>query len=54
MILAALGVEQAMAHIGEGEAFGVFGASALGGGLAVYLGGNGGVRQDLPGCHGPS
>jgi len=39
VIHAALGVEQAMAHIGEGEAFGVFGASALGGGLAVYLGG---------------
>jgi low temperature requirement protein LtrA len=36
VILAALGVEDAMAHIGGGEPFGWFGASALGSGLAAY------------------
>ena len=39
IILAALGVEDAMAHITEAEPFGAFGAAALGSGLAVYLGG---------------
>lgn len=38
VVLAALGVEDAMAHIHEAEAFGWFGASALGGGLALYVG----------------
>ncbi|WP_350348423.1 low temperature requirement protein A [Agromyces sp. G08B096] len=37
VILAALGVEDAMAHIHDVEPFGWFGASALGGGLALYL-----------------
>ena len=36
MILAALGVEEAMAHIADPEAFGWFGASALGAGIALY------------------
>ena len=36
VILAALGVEEAMAHIADPEAFGSFGASALGAGLALY------------------
>jgi len=39
VILAALGVEVAMAHIGDGEPFGWFGAAALAGGLAVYAAG---------------
>ena len=36
VILAALGVEDAMAHIGEAEPSGWFGASVLAAGLAVY------------------
>ncbi len=36
VILGALGVEEAMAHIGDPEPFGWFGASALAAGLAVY------------------
>ena len=36
VILAALGVEEAMAHIGDAEPFGWFGASALAAGLALY------------------
>jgi low temperature requirement protein LtrA len=39
VILAALGVEEAMAHIGDAEAFGWFGASALASGLVAYLAG---------------
>ena len=38
VILAALGVEETMAHIGDAEPFGWFGASALAAGLAVYIG----------------
>lgn len=37
IILAALGVEDAMAHIHDVEGYGWFGASVLGSGLAVYL-----------------
>jgi low temperature requirement protein LtrA len=37
VILTALGVEEAMAHIGDAEPFGWFGASALAAGLAVYM-----------------
>ncbi|KRE31006.1 low temperature requirement protein A [Agromyces sp. Soil535] len=37
VILAALGVEEAMAHVGDAEPFGWFGASALAAGLAVYV-----------------
>jgi low temperature requirement protein LtrA len=37
VVLAALGVEVAMAHIDTSEAFGWFGASALAGGVAAYL-----------------
>jgi low temperature requirement protein LtrA len=36
VILAALGVEQAMARTGDAEPFGWFGAAALAGGLATY------------------
>jgi low temperature requirement protein LtrA len=36
VILAALGVEEAMAHIGDAEPFGWFGASALAAGLVAY------------------
>jgi low temperature requirement protein LtrA len=36
VILAALGVEEAMTHIGDAEPFGWFAASVLGSGLAVY------------------
>lgn len=39
IVLAALGIEQAMAHVEAGERLGLFGASALGGGLALYLAG---------------
>ena len=38
VILAALGVEEVMAHIGDPEPFGWFGAAALGSGLALYVG----------------
>ena len=37
VILAALGVEEAMAHIGDAEPFGWFGAAALASGLAAYM-----------------
>jgi low temperature requirement protein LtrA len=37
VVLAALGVEEAMAHIGEAEPLGWFGASVLAAGLAAYL-----------------
>ncbi|WP_166877723.1 low temperature requirement protein A [Salinibacterium sp. ZJ450] len=36
VILAALGIEEAMAHIGETEPFGWFGAAALASGLTTY------------------
>ncbi|WP_167043161.1 low temperature requirement protein A [Salinibacterium sp. ZJ454] len=36
VILAALGIEEAMAHVGETEPFGWFGAAALASGLATY------------------
>jgi low temperature requirement protein LtrA len=41
IVFAALGVEDAMAHIAEVEAFGLFGAAALGGGVACYIAGTG-------------
>ena len=41
IVFAALGVEEAMAHIAELEPFGVFGATALGGGVACYVAGTG-------------
>lgn len=37
VVLAALGVEDAMAHIGDPEPFGWFGASALAAGLTAYV-----------------
>jgi low temperature requirement protein LtrA len=40
IVLAALGLEVAMAHIGDTEAYGLFGAAALGGGVACYLAGS--------------
>lgn len=39
IVLAALGLEVAMAHIESAEAYGLFGAAALGGGVACYLAG---------------
>ena len=50
VILAALGVEEAMAHIGDPEPFGWFGASALASGLVAYLAGTTlfARRVDLP------
>lgn len=39
IVLAALGLEVAMAHIESDESYGVFGAAALGGGVACYLAG---------------
>lgn len=39
IVLAALGLEVAMAHIDSAEAYGFFGAAALGGGVACYLAG---------------
>ena len=41
IVSAALGVEVAMAHIGDLAPFGGFGAAALGGGVACYLAGTG-------------
>ncbi|WP_448808843.1 low temperature requirement protein A [Agromyces bauzanensis] len=38
VILAALGVEEAMAHIGDVEPYGWFGAAVLSSGLALYIG----------------
>lgn len=37
VVLASLGVEEAMADVGVGDGFGLFGAAALGGGIAVYV-----------------
>jgi low temperature requirement protein LtrA len=50
VILAALGVEEAMAHIGDAEPFGWFGASALASGLTAYILGTAffGRLADLP------
>lgn len=41
IVLAALGLEDATAHIAETDGFGMFGASALGGGVSLYLAGTG-------------
>jgi len=41
IVLAALGLEVAMAHIESGEGLGLFGGAALGGGVACYLVGTG-------------
>jgi Bacterial low temperature requirement A protein (LtrA) len=41
IVYAALGVEDAMAHIAEHEPFGVFGATALAGGVGCYVAGTG-------------
>jgi low temperature requirement protein LtrA len=37
IIIAALDVEEAMAHVGDADPYGWFGATALGCGLAIYL-----------------
>ena len=39
IVLAALGLEGATAHVAETEGFGLFGAAALGGGVSLYLAG---------------
>lgn len=41
VVLAALGIEGALAHIAESDAFGWFGATALGAGVSLYLAGTG-------------
>ncbi|WP_136707089.1 low temperature requirement protein A [Agromyces sp. H66] len=41
IVLAALGLEGAMAHIADTEPFGIFGAAALGGGIACFVTGTG-------------
>ncbi len=41
IVLAAFGLEEAMAHIADPEPFGLLGAAALGGGVACYLAGTG-------------
>lgn len=41
IVLAALGLEEAMANIADLEPFGLFGAAALGGGTGLYLAGTG-------------
>lgn len=47
IVLAALGLEVAMAHIESTEAFGFFGAAALGGGVACYLAGTAAFQRRL-------
>lgn len=39
IVLAALGLEDATAHVADPEPFGMFGAAALGGGVSLYLAG---------------
>lgn len=41
IVLTALGLEEAIAQVADGTAFGLFGAAALGGGTACYLAGTG-------------
>jgi low temperature requirement protein LtrA len=41
IVLAALGLEDATAHVAEAVPFGLFGAAALGGGVSLYLAGTG-------------
>ncbi|MDO9399004.1 MAG: low temperature requirement protein A [Herbiconiux sp.] len=49
IVLAALGLEVAMAHIGSTESLGLFGAAALGGGTACYLAGTAAFARRLLG-----
>jgi low temperature requirement protein LtrA len=49
IVLAALGLEVAMAHIESTDAFGVFGAAALSGGVACYLAGSAAFARRLLG-----
>lgn len=39
IVLAALGLEEATAHVDDSEPLGIFGAAALGGGVSLYLAG---------------
>lgn len=41
IVLAALGLEEATAHVADSSAFGLFGAAALAGGVSLYLAGTG-------------
>jgi low temperature requirement protein LtrA len=41
IVLAALGLEDATAHVADGAPFGLFGAAALGGGVSLFLAGTG-------------
>lgn len=49
IVLAALGIEGAMAHIGDEEGLGLFSAAALGGGVACYLAGTGAFARRVVG-----
>jgi len=49
VVLAALGLEVAMAHIESADSFGLFGAAALGGGVACYLAGTAAFARRLLG-----
>ena len=49
IVLAALGLEVAMAHIGDSGAYGLFGAAALAGGVACYLAGTAAFARRLIG-----
>jgi len=49
IVLSALGVEEVLAHAGDGEALGGFAAAALGGGLALYLAGHLGFKRRMHG-----
>jgi len=48
-VLAALGLEVAMAHAESNEGFGLFGAAALSGGVACYLAGTAAFARRLLG-----
>nr|WP_216851438.1 low temperature requirement protein A [Herbiconiux sp. VKM Ac-2851] len=50
IVLAALGLEVAMAHIESPDPFGLFGAAALGGGAACYLAGTAAFARRLLGA----
>ncbi|MEZ0447644.1 low temperature requirement protein A [Cellulomonas sp. ICMP 17802] len=50
VVLAALGVEEAMAHVDGAEPYGLFGASALAGGVAAYLVGTAVLRRSAGGA----
>ena len=50
VVLAALGVEEVLAHVGERDGLGLFAAAALHGGAALYLLGHVGFKRRLHGA----